>query len=62
MKAHALEKLTNKLAMAQRQAVELRTAAEARRAKAANRAARKAEAMKTHGKFINLLFLSYLCT
>ncbi|XP_024366717.1 uncharacterized protein [Physcomitrium patens] len=59
---HEKAKAEAEMRRVERQAVELRTAAEARRAKAANRAARKAEAMKTHGKFINLLFLSYLCT
>lgn len=61
MKTQAHEKLANKLAAARRQAEACRLAAEAKRAVAAAKAARKAQLMKSYGKFANLLFFPFLC-
>jgi hypothetical protein len=62
MRSRAHAKLVKKLASARRQAEELQAEAEAHRADATAKTTKRAEIMKTTGKFPSLLFFNLLCT
>ncbi|XP_024371101.1 uncharacterized protein [Physcomitrium patens] len=61
MLSQAHKKLANKMAALQHQAATLRLAAETQRVEAAAKAAKKAKAMKSTGRFLNFLILPSFC-
>lgn len=61
MLSQAHKKLANKMAALQHQAATLRLAAETHRVEAAAKAAKKAKAMKSTGRFLNFLILPSFC-
>lgn len=62
MRSRAHAKLMKKLASTRRRAEELRAEAEAHRTDAAAKMTKRADIMKSTGKFPSLLFFNLLCT